>query len=295
MEKIESDRSAALGFSYFRKIGPVTFKKLSIYFPNLTKAFLAPASELERAGLSPKLVEEFISFRNSFKISDALDELKKDNIKFICLFEKNYPKILKEIFAPPFILYYRGNLDYWPKNCLAVVGSRQPSSYGQKIITKILPSLIKHRIAIISGLACGLDTMAHQSAILNKGKTFAILGSGLKPKNIYPAENQPLTKKIIETGGAIISEFPPDTKPLRQNFPQRNRIISGLSQAVLIIEAKEKSGSLITAACALDQNREVMAIPGSIFSELSSGTNKLIGQGAKIVFTAQDILDFFEL
>lgn len=297
---MENNRQCTLGFSYFGKIGPANFKRLSTYFSGIPSAFYANQGELEKAGLSQKLSAEFCAFRKNFVFEKATDELRQNKISFICLFEDAYPRLLKEIYDPPFILYYQGTIDPWPENCLAVVGSREHSYYGNKIIEKILPVLASpvladNKIAVISGLALGIDTLAHRSALKNNGLTYAVLGSGLNPENIYPPENRYLAKEIIKSGGAIISEFAPDTPPRRQNFPQRNRIISGLSRATLIIEAKEKSGALITAASALEQNREVLAIPGNIFSDFSRGTNSLISKGAKTILDEQDILDVFNI
>lgn len=200
-----------------------------------------------------------------------------------------YPSWLKEVPKAPIFIYYQGQPPPPAIFNVAVVGSRKPSVYGLQIIKYLLPHIIRKGFNIISGLARGIDTLAHQIAVNNSGKTWAVLGSGLD--NIYPQENKNLSLEIIETGGGIISEFEPTTAPRPENFPRRNRIISGLSMAILIIEAEERSGSLITARHALEQGREVLAVPGNILSPLSRGTNKLIQSGATPITDADDLLN----
>ncbi|MFA5184780.1 MAG: DNA-processing protein DprA [Patescibacteria group bacterium] len=289
----EETRRCHLGFNHFQKIGPLKLRTLEKYFLDLRRAWSAGRSELERAGLKPELAKEFTEWRSSFQMTVALSELEKENIDYVTWHETAYPRILKEISVPPPLLYYRGRLDGIEHKRLSVVGARQHSAYAEKVITEILPPAIGAGIEIVSGLALGVDTLAHRVAIGASGRTIAILGSGLKADLIYPSANRHLAAEIITTGGALISEFPPQTPPYRQNFPQRNRIIAGLSQATLVIEAQQKSGSLITAAYALEQNREVLAVPGNIFSKFSDGPNRLIGAGAKIILSAEDILDIF--
>jgi len=289
---------ALLGFSYFQKIGPAKIRLLENYFPNFIEAFSASSSALEQAGLGQKLVSEFIVWRQNFHFTDTLKNLNQENINFITYKNKSYPELLKEIPTPPYLLYYKGNitnLNNSSFNRLAIVGARKHSHYAEKIITSFMAELIANKIVIVSGLALGIDTLAHQEALENQGLTIAVLGTGLDNNNLYPKENCELADKIINLGGLLVSEFPPGTKPLKQNFPQRNRIISGLCQATLVIEAQEKSGSLITAHYALDQNREVLAIPGNIFSDFSNGTNNLIKAGAKTVLRTEDILEVFKI
>lgn len=295
MLNFKRDNQYYLSFSYFYKIGPQKITKLLAYFPDLGVAFNASRPELERAGLEAGLAGEFTAWRKNFSLAAAKKELENEKINFITWNDASYPKLLKEISRPPYILYYRGNLGGGDTNRLAVVGARQHSAYASKIISELLPPLIRAGIEIISGLAIGVDALAHQAALSNQGITLAILGSGLSTRDIYPAVNRQLADKIIASGGALISEFPPGTAPLKQNFPQRNRIISGLCQATLVIEARQKSGSLITAQSALEQNREVLAVPGNIFSEFSQGPNGLISAGAKTVLGAEDVLEIFNL
>ena len=218
-----------------------------------------------------------------------------DKIEVIKKSSQNYPEILKEISNAPKQLYVRGNL---PKDCnlnFAIVGTRAASDYGKTLAFKIAKELAKLGFNIVSGLALGIDTQAHLGALAANGRTTAVMGSAPDDNSIYPSENLNLVKKIISSGGAVISEYEPGTKSEIWFFPERNRIISGLSRGVLVVEAPEKSGALITARVALEQNREVFAIPGSIFSKNSFGTNNLIKSGAKMVTTVDDILEELNL
>ncbi len=217
----------------------------------------------------------------------AWKELQKKNISFLLPTDNNYPSLLKEISFPPQGIYIQGSF-FSKMTPLAVVGTRKISNYGKIVTEQIVKKLITYNVIIISGLAQGVDTIAHSTALNNGGKTIAVLGSGLD--KIFPSSNKSLARKII-SNGAVISEYPLGTSPYPYYFPQRNRIISGLSKGTLVIEAPKKSGALITAHFALEQNREVFAVPGSIFNPNSEGTNKLIQEGAKLVSTVQDILE----
>ncbi len=214
-----------------------------------------------------------------------MEEIKKISIK-----DKNYPKILREIENAPRVLYYRGEI--WPEeNCFAIVGTRRCSEYGKQVALEIAGNLAGAGLTIISGLAPGIDTVVHQAVVELKKRTIAVLGTGLDEKSIYPKSNLKLTKKILETGGALISEYPAGTPGSKFTFPNRNRIISGLSLGVLVVEAKQKSGALITAEWAKKQNRKVFAVPGPIYSSNSRGPHYLIKQGAKLVESADDVLE----
>jgi len=206
--------------------------------------------------------------------------------------DKNYPELLKQIYSPPKTLFCLGKLKAKEKYPLAVVGTRKISAYGKKITKYLVKELVKRDFTIISGLALGVDTIAHEAALENKGRTIAVLGSGIE--RIYPFQNKNLARKIILTNNALISEYPANTPPSKWTFPARNRIISGMSLGTLVIEAPEKSGALITARFALDQGREVFAVPGNIFYENSKGCHKLIKMGAKPVTKPEDILDAFD-
>lgn len=205
----------------------------------------------------------------------------------------NYPRLLKEIYDPPKELYVWGDLRAEENYPLAVVGTRKVSNYGRQVTIDLVKNLAKVGLTIISGLALGVDGLAHQACLDVNGRTIAVLGSGLK--HIYPSVHQKLAEKIVKAGGAVISEYPPETKPAKWNFPARNRIIAGMALGVLVIEAPEVSGALITARCALDSGREVFAVPGNINNQNSIGTNRLIKLGAKPVTRAEDILESFNL
>jgi len=219
----------------------------------------------------------------------------EDKIEIIKKSSRDYPKILKEIHNAPKQLYVRGSLPKDHNLNFAIVGTRAASDYGRTLAFKIAKELAELGFNIVSGLALGIDTQAHLGALEGKGKTTAVMGSAIDDNSIYPSENLNLVKKIISSGGAVISEYEPGTKSEIWFFPERNRIISGLSRGVLVVEAPEKSGALITARAALEQNREVFAIPGSIFSKNSYGTNNLIKSGAKMVTTVDDILEELNL
>ncbi len=212
-----------------------------------------------------------------------------ENIQKITKDDKNYPKLLKEIKNPPEVIYYKGKF-LSHESCFAIVGTRRCSSYGKRIALEFSQNLSLAGFTIVSGLAPGIDTFAHKAVIEQRKRTIAVLGTGLDEKSIYPKENIGLARKIIELGGCLISEYPPGTKGSRFTFPKRNRIISGLCTGVLIVEAKRKSGALITANYAFSQERKVFAVPGSIFNKNSEGCHLLIKQGAKIASGPEDIL-----
>lgn len=205
--------------------------------------------------------------------------------------DKKYPKLLLQITDFPKQLYCRGNLELLNKECLAVVGTRKLTPYGKEAAQNITMGLVQAGFVIVSGLALGIDAVAHQATLDAEGKTIAVLGSGINDTSIYPGANFNLAMDILKNDGLIISEYPKGTEGYKSNFPERNRIISGLSKGVLVVEADQKSGSLITARLAAEQNRDVFAVPGSIFSSRSIGPNGLIKTGAKLVSSAQDILD----
>lgn len=282
-----------LAFNQISVIGPIRWQRLLNYFYNLEDAWQANKHELIRAGIEPKVTNELISLRLEIDPDLELEKINRIEGKIITILDPDYPKLLKEIYAPPPLLYYLGKLNLNNDFPLAVVGTRKISDYGQQVTEQIVGELTAAGLTIVSGLALGIDVCAHQAAIKNGGKTIAVLGSGLD--QIYPAQNRQTAQKIIETGGAIITEFPLGMPPLKHNFPQRNRIISGLSLGTLVTEAGVKSGALITARYSLEQNREVFAVPGNIYSQGSVGPNNLIKMGAKMVTEAADILEALNL
>ncbi len=280
----------------FLKFGPVSLAKLLKVFPSAQAAWQASIKEIEQAGINPKIAQEFISFRKQIDPEAILEKLLQENIDIVTWKDKNYPALLKQINDPPPLLFYRGHLD---KNldqyALAVVGSRKYTAYGRAMTEKIVYELASRGLVIVSGLALGIDALAHAQALAADGRTIAVLGSGLDKASIYPVANRRLAEQIVEAGGAVISEFPLFTPPLKHHFPQRNRLIAGLSRGTLVIEAGEKSGSLITAQLSLDYNREVFAVPGNATSPASAGANWLLKQGAGVVTKAADILKALDL
>jgi DNA processing protein len=218
-----------------------------------------------------------------------------DDIKKVEITDAEYPEELKKTKGAPKILYYKGILPSSDEKCIAVVGTRRYSSYGQQTALKMAGELADAGITVVSGLAPGIDTFCHRAVVDKKKRTIAVIGTGLDEKSIYPQINVDLSRKIVEHGGCLISELPEGTPGSKFSFPRRNRIVSGLSLAVLVIEAKEKSGSLITADYAVKQNKKLFAVPGSIYSLNSAGPNKLIKNGAKLVTDVADILNEFGL
>lgn len=214
-----------------------------------------------------------------------------ENIQKIKITDEDYPEAIKKLSDAPKVLYYRGTLPTPEEICVAVVGTRRPSSYGQQATLQITGGLTDAGLVIVSGMAPGIDTFAHKACVERGARTIAVLGTGLDEKSIYPQQNLELSRQIIKNGGCLISEFEPGTPGYPNNFRQRNRIISGLSLGVLVVEAKEKSGSLITARYAQEQHKKLFAVPGQIYTLNSKGPNKLIKEGATLVESAQDILD----
>ncbi len=292
---ISADSKYYHAFNLIPNIGPLKFKKLIAYFKDLKKAWFAPYTEIIKSGISEEVSERICRERQNINPETEWQKLVTEGLQVLTIQDENYPPLLKEIYDPPAILYLRGEMAHLQKTSLAVVGTRKPTSYGREVTFQLVGLLTQAQINIISGLALGIDALAHQACLNFGGYTIAVLGGGVDDSSIYPRANWGLAQNIIQKGGALISEYPPGTKPLKQNFPHRNRIISGLSQGTLIIEAGEKSGTLITARAALEQNREVFAVPGSIYNPYSRGTNYLIKIGAKLVMNIQDILEELNL
>jgi len=281
-----------LGFSKIYSIGTIHFEKMISYFHSIEEAWTAPSSELINIeGFTPNTISKFIKERNSINDLNALvDKVNKDNIQVITLADENYPYYLKEIYDPPIVLYVKCCLNRLnQEKSLAVVGSRKASHYIKEVLRKIISELRGHGITIVSGMAVGVDSVAHQSALDNDINTIAVIGSGFD--NIYPEKNKKLFNDIINAGGAIVSEYFPTERAALWTFPRRNRIISGLSQGTLVGEAGLKSGALITARLCLEQNRELMCIPGNITNPNTEGTFRLIKEGAAVVTEGRDIFN----
>lgn len=289
---LEEEKVYWVAFSSFEGIGPQRLKLLINYFGSAKKAWMASYMELERVGLSEKLVRDFCAFREKFLPHEYFKSVQEKGIKILTLDEKSYPDLLREIPSPPSMLYLKGELKEEDNLALAVVGTRKITPYGRAVTEILVSNLVASGLTIISGMARGVDTVAHQTALSCGGRTIAVLGSGIDV--VYPPENKGLSEQIAKNG-AVISEFPVDYPALPQNFPARNRIISGLSLGVLVTEAAQDSGSLITASSAGEQGREVFAVPGPITSPMSAGTAELIQKGAKLVHAAKDILEELNL
>jgi len=282
-----------IAFSVFEGIGPVRFKLLKDYFGSAKNVFEASEKNLKETGLSEKIINNFLDFRQSFDFSSYLLRLDRLGINVLAYDEENYPKLLKNIEDKPIVIYAKtkkkNDFSIFDRKTIAVVGTRRITAYGKQVTAMLAKGLVEKGWVIVSGLARGVDRVAHETTIYNKGLTVAVLGCGLEM--VYPPEHRQLAEKIIESGGMLISEFPPGTPMAAKNFPLRNRIISGMSLGVVVTEAAEKSGSLITASCAAQQGREVFAVPGPINSPLSQGTAQLIKKGAKLVSNINDIIE----
>lgn len=283
-----------VAFSHFFGIGPIKLKALIDYFGSVKGAYNAKEKDLSLV-IGHTLAKKFIHFKNIFDPVKRLAELNKKQVVVVSWEDKKYPFLLKNISDPPICLYVKGNVNYFDFNKLTIgiVGTRTPTIYGQQIAKKFSSDLAAAGFNIISGLAIGIDTIAHWSCLNAGGKTIAVLGCGVNI--IYPADNRNLYYKIIEKGGLIISEFPPEQLVLKGLFISRNRIISGLSKGVIIIEGGEHSGALITAKYAAEQGRDVFAPPSPINSDMSKAPNILLKEGAKLITSVNDVFEEFNL
>jgi len=274
-------------------LGPVRFQRLLDFFGEAQQAWMASGHEWGEAGVGRKITDAFLALRSQLDPLAELKRISQMGLEVLTLVDDNYPARLKHIYGPPPVLYLKGSLQPADEWSVAVVGARKLSDYGRQVAESMAEGLAANGLTVVSGLALGIDAVAHWAALNAKGRTLAILGCGLD--QVYPLANRKLADAVVKSG-ALISEFHPGTRPLAQNFPARNRIISGLSLGTLVVEAAEKSGALITAHLALEQGREVFAVPGSIYSRLSRGTNHLImNSGAKLVTSWQEVMDELNL
>lgn len=270
-------------------LGPVRIRQLLELYETPEDIFRRSAAELtSRCGISPAIARALHDSKLFLDAEQQIRKAEQAGIQIVTLADAHYPSLLREIFAPPPVLYVRGALDIFSLPAIAVVGTRKPTQYGQSAASSLVSGLVSHNIAIISGLALGIDAGAHQSCLDSGGRTAAVLGCGVD--QLTPASNRKLGERILEHG-AVVSEFPIGAPPEPYNFPRRNRIISGLASGVVVVEAGIKSGALITAQYALQQGREVFAVPGSVFSDRSEGTFRLITSGATPVRGAADIVE----
>ena len=273
-------------------IGAVRLQALLDFFGDPENAWNAPADALSNAGLSQKIIDNLVRLRSGLDLEAVMERLDKAGINVLTRPDEAYPRLLKEIDQPPPVIYIRGEILPEDDFAVAVVGTRRITVYGRQIAEEVGNYLAQNGITVVSGLARGVDAVAHDTAIKGGGRTFAVFGCGVD--RIYPPENRHLAEKIIERG-ALISDYAPGTPPDAINFPPRNRIISGLSLATVIIEAGETSGALITASFAADQGREVLAVPGNIHAPQSKGCNRLIQQGARSLLRLEDILEAIKI
>ncbi len=288
MREWSDSRLSWLALKMIPNLGNITYKHLVERFGDPASVFKAKFNDLlEVEGLRVETAKRILDSAWEGNPQDELMAIEKSGIRLITMSDSSYPKDLREIHDPPPLLYLRGNDVPSDRTTVAVVGSRNPSHYGVKVTEEICQALAQRNISVVSGMAKGIDSAAHRGCLRGRGFTIAVLGSGMDI--IYPESNTNLFNHIAEKG-SILTEFPLGTLPEAWNFPTRNRIISGLSKGVVVVEASKRSGSLITASLALDQGREVLAVPGSIESFKSTGTHLLIKQGARLVENADDIV-----
>ncbi len=281
-----------VGFNLVKGIGAVRLQALIQFFGNLEVAWQASESELLSAGLSQRIIDVFIATRHKIDPIQAYEDILKKEIKILTWEDPDYPDKLMNIDQPPPVIYIRGSIKPEDRWAVAIVGTRRVTSYGRQVTEQVSTYLARNGLTVVSGLARGVDGVAHQTTLANNGRTIAVLGSGID--QIYPPEHRQLAEKIIENG-AVISDYHPGTPPDAGNFPPRNRIISGLSLATVVVEAGETSGALITATFAAEQGREVFAVPGPIYAPQSKGTNRLIREGAQPLLDPVDIMESLNL
>lgn len=286
------DKRYWVGFTLIKGIGAVRLQALIHHFGDLETAWKANPAELAEAGLGAKLVERVVQARENVNLEKISEQIARQGIQILTWNDEAYPARLREIDQPPPVLYLRG--EYLPDDvfAVAIVGTRRITPYGRQVTEEIASFLAANGITVVSGLARGVDAVAHTAALKAGGRTIGVLGSGVD--RIYPPEHRALAEQMMERG-AVVSDYAPGTPPDASNFPPRNRIISGLSLAVVVIEAGETSGALITAEFAAEQGREVFAVPGSILAPQSKGTNKLIQNGAQPLLTASDLMQALNL
>lgn len=274
-------------------IGCQKMKMLLGFFDSAEEAWQADSSQLEKSGIGNNIAQKIIEERKNINPDEEWEKLEKENIKMVTLTDENYPALLKEISSLPYIIYVKSAEDNYNFNespMIAIVGSRKFTQYGKQTAENFARELARAGITVVSGMALGIDSFAHRGALDGGGKTIAVLGSSLEDKNIGPRSNYELSRNIIENG-VLLSDFSLGISSVPGNFPARNRLMAGMTLGTIVIEAASESGSLITANLALEFNREVFAVPGSIFSPQSEGTNTLIKSGAKMATSVKDILE----
>lgn len=288
-----SDLKYWLGFNLITGIGPAKLQALLDRYGDAASAWQADPGALRTLGFDRRTIDNVVAARQTLDLDAELDRVQGAGVQLLTWNTATYPRYLREIPNPPPLLYMRGEIRPNDRWAVAVVGTRRLTSYGRQVTRDLVVGLARSGVTIVSGLARGIDSLAHKAAIEAGGRTLAVLGSGLN--QIYPPENRKLAAQIVQGNGAVLSEYALNTRPEAKNFPPRNRIISGLSLGTIVIEAGQRSGALITAKFALEQDREVFAVPGPIHSKSSKGTNGLIQQGAKLVASVEDVLEELNL
>ncbi len=270
-------------------IGPARFRQLLKHFGSIDVAWNAPVSQLLAAGIGDENARSLEKLRSSTDPGHEMETLERLGISAVRLDSPAYPSRLAETYDPPPVLYYRGELPAAEPNAVAIVGSRRCTHYGREMTKRIAAGLAESGVSVYSGLARGIDGTAHRATLDARGRTVAVVGGGLD--SIYPAEHEKMAREMVEAGGAVVSEYPIGVRPKPEHFPRRNRVISGLTRGVVVVEAARKSGAMLTVKWALEQDREVFAVPGSALSVNSEGPNWLIQQGAKLTTSHMDVLD----
>ncbi|MBQ8753582.1 MAG: DNA-processing protein DprA [Lentisphaeria bacterium] len=283
------DREACIVLNMISGVGYVKYSNLCRFFGSPAEVYGRSAEELsEVSGIGPQLAEKISTFNWQEELQKETELCNRAGVRILTLLDEAYPEVLRNLYDPPLCLYVRGTLPEFPDNAVAVVGSRRMSNYGESMTKHISTGAVKANYTIVSGLALGVDTVAHWTAVDNGGITVAVLGGGLM--RLHPQENSILARKIVEKGGAVISEFPMNFPVSRTSFPRRNRIVAGLSSAVIVTEAGLDSGALITARLALENGRDVFAVPGRVDNPQAKGCHQLIREGAVLIETFDDVL-----
>ncbi len=291
---MDNNTRAALVLSIFKRDNNFDLDKILNESISYSEILKLPINTLEKYGFSKVEAMALKEIDKSFCINSYLKYLQINGINYCCLGQDKYPKSLLSIYNPPIVLYYRGEIEYDYDSSLAIVGGRIHSNYVNVILRDIKKVVRSYNLVIVSGLAIGTDSLAHKLALASNCKTIAIIGSGLDYDSFYPKSNWLLAKQIVSNNGLLISEYPPHTKANKLNFPRRNRIIAGLSKTVMVLEARYRSGALITAREASEQWKEVVSVPGNYYLEYSKGTNWLISQGAKIYCSDKDLAELYK-
>lgn len=288
-----TEREAYILLNMMNDVGPVSVRRLVEAFGGVLRALEAPLSELQQVrGVGARAADAIVRQRESLDLEGEIEAARREGIRLVSFVDDEYPALLREIYDPPLALYARGTLEPSDRHAIAVVGSRRTTHYGRTVADRLSYQLAKVGYRVISGLARGIDTAAHEGALKGGGRTLAVVGSGLG--NLYPPENRKLADAIAAQG-CVLSEFPMARQPDKTTFPMRNRIVSGLSAGVVVVEADRTSGAMNTAKQALDQGRSVFAVPGRVDASTSSGCHLLIKQGARLVEGVDDVLEEFEM